>query len=79
MESLEHMLIYLLRENLPWQMKYLKPRTLRGKLSKICDRKMEMSISSLCKIFCSTKVIQTMIAYFEIVQKLEEEPRHTNL
>jgi len=66
---------------LPWQMKYLKPRNLRGKLSNIHDMKMEMSISSLCKNFCSTEVIQTMVSYFEMVQKLdfEEEPRYNDL
>ena len=62
-------------------MKYLEPRTLRGKLSKIRDMKMEMSISSLCKNYCSTEVIQTMVAYFEMVQKLdfEEEFRYNDL
>jgi len=81
LESLGYMLIYFLRGNLPWQMKYLTPRTLRGKLSKIRDMKMEMSISSLCKNYCSTEVIQTMVCYFEMVQKLdfEEEPGYNDL
>jgi len=80
-ESLGYMLIYFLRGNLPWQMKYLEPRTLKGKLSKIHDMKMEMNISSLCKNCCSTEVTQTMVTYFELVKQLdfEEEPKYNDL
>ena len=50
-------------------------------MSKIRDMKIEMSISSLCKNHCSTEVIQTMVTYFEMVQKLDfdEEPKYNNL
>jgi len=40
-----------------------------------------MSISNLCKNICSTEVTQTMVTYFEMIQKLdfEEEPRYNDL
>jgi len=62
-------------------MKYREPRTLRRKLSKIPDMKMKMSVSSLCKNYCSTEVIQTMVTYFESVKQLEfeEEPKYNDL
>jgi len=81
LESLGYMLIYFLRGNLPWQMKYLGPRTLNGKMLKTRDMKMGRSISSLCKNYCSAETIETMVTYFELVQNLdfEEEPKYDDL
>merc|ERR1739848_176344 len=64
-----------------WQMKYLGPRTLNGKMLKTRDMKMERSISSLCKNYCSAETIDTMVTYFEVVRNMdfEEEPKYDDL
>jgi len=82
LESLGYMLVYFLRGDLPWEMKLLEPRTLRRvKILKTQMMKMEMSISSLCRNYCSTETIETMVAYFELVRNLdfEEEPKYCDL
>jgi casein kinase 1 gamma len=82
LESLGYMLVYFLRGDLPWEMKLLEPRTLRRvKILKTQMMKMEMSISSLCRNYCSTETIETIVAYFELVRNLdfEEEPKYCDL
>lgn len=81
LESLGYMLIYFLRGNLPWFTHYLEPRTVQGKLLKTRDMKMEMSVASLCRHYCSKDTIETMVAYFKLVQNLdfEETPKYDDL